>query len=116
MIGAHIMDELKSAGLAGLVQGVNLTTGHVALTVAATASDRNAVQAIIDAHDPDDPRPVEIAQAKVDLAASDKQMARFAEDLFDALVFKGILHESDLPNIAIVTVSERKNMRAILKR
>jgi len=111
-IANHFADELKTAGLTGLPFSWG-SDGQFCFGPSITSVQRTAIQAVYEAHNPDDPRPVEIAQAKAGLEASDKRMARFAEDLFDALVAKGILHESDLPYIAIV--SERKNLRAILK-
>ena len=40
-------------------------------------------------------------QAKVDLAASDKEMARIAEDLIEILKAKGIIADSDLTQVVV---------------
>jgi hypothetical protein len=48
------------------------------------------------------------------LAETDAGMARFAEDLFDALKTKGVLTDDDMPAAAVEKVEKRKELRAKL--
>jgi len=111
-IANHFADELKTAGLTGLPFSWG-SDGQFCFGPSITSVQRTAIQAVYEAHNPDDPRPVEIAQAKAGLEASDKRMARFTEDLYDVLMGKGIISENDLLNHTIV--EERKAERAKLK-
>ena len=54
-------------------------------------------------------------QAKAELAASDKEMARIAEDLIDVLKTKGLIIDSDLPQAARDRLAMRKELRAQLR-
>ena len=54
-------------------------------------------------------------QAKAGLDASDKEMARIAEDLISALIAKGVISESDLPTIVIDKLVKRKQLRDAIK-
>lgn len=54
-------------------------------------------------------------QAKVELAASDKDMARVAEDLINALITKGVIDSKDLSGPATDKLAERAELRKALK-
>ena len=56
-----------------------------------------------------------LASAKAELAASDKEMARIAEDLINTLVSKGVIAIKDLPKPAADKLSERAELRKVLK-
>ena len=51
-------------------------------------------------------------QAKVELAATDKEMARIAEDLIQTLISKGVIAESDIPASARDKMDRRAKLRA----
>ena len=54
-------------------------------------------------------------QAKVDLVASDKEMARIAEDLINVLIAKGLMAIDDLPKPVIAKLNDRANLRKVLQ-
>lgn len=54
-------------------------------------------------------------QAKVELAASDKDMARIAEDLINIMVNNGLIKKEDLPNPVIAKLENRANLRKVLQ-
>lgn len=54
-------------------------------------------------------------QAKADLANTDKEMARIAEDLINTLISKGIIAAKDLPKAASDKLVERTELRKALK-
>ena len=54
-------------------------------------------------------------QAKTELAASDKEMARVAEDLTDVLKTKGVITDSELPQAVRDKLAMRKELRAQLR-
>lgn len=54
-------------------------------------------------------------QAKVDLAASDKEMARIAEDLIEILKTKGVIADSDLTQVVVDKLTKRKQLRDAIK-
>ena len=51
-------------------------------------------------------------QAKAELAATDKEMARIAEDLIQTLISKGVIAESDIPAPARDKMDRRAKLRA----
>ena len=64
---------------------------------------------------PYEPPPVDLkAQARLDLAASDGDMARIAEDLIAALIAKGLIAEADLPQPARSKLDRRAELRSKL--
>ena len=64
---------------------------------------------------PYEPQPVDLkAQARLDLAASDGDMARIAEDLIAALIAKGLIAEADLPQSARDKLAKRSELRSKL--
>jgi len=54
-------------------------------------------------------------QAKVELAASDKDMARIAEDLINIMVNNGLIKKEDLPNPVIAKLENRADLRKVLQ-
>lgn len=50
-------------------------------------------------------------EAALALDASDKTMARIAEDVIDALIAKGLVADADLPAAAVAKITERKELR-----
>ncbi|HBC94388.1 MAG TPA: hypothetical protein DCZ10_16185 [Pelotomaculum sp.] len=48
------------------------------------------------------------------LSATDKGMARVAEDLIDLLLLKGTITETDLPEVVRQKLAERKQLRSWL--
>ena len=54
-------------------------------------------------------------QARVDLAATDKDMARGVEDLINALIAKGLMTFDDLPKPVIAKLENRANLRKVLQ-
>ena len=54
-------------------------------------------------------------QAKAELRESDSDMARIAEDIIAALIGKGVLAESDLPQSAHDKMAIRSELRSKLK-
>lgn len=54
-------------------------------------------------------------QAKAELRESDSDMARIAEDLITALISKGVLAESDIPQSAHDKMARRAKLRSALK-
>ena len=50
-----------------------------------------------------------------DLEATDKQMARVAEDIIDLLMQKGIINQVELPAEALAVLVKRKNLRQNLQ-
>ena len=64
-------------------------------------------------YEPPAVNPVEVAKAA--LAESDKDMARIAGDLIDALKTKGLVIDSDLPQAARDRLAMRKELRAQLR-
>lgn len=54
-------------------------------------------------------------QAKAELAASDKDMARIAEDLINIMVNNGLIKKEDLPNPVIAKLENRANLRKVLQ-
>lgn len=65
------------------------------------------------AEPPPPPPPPESSPYEL-LAASDAEMARVVEDIWDALVAKGLLAETDLPQAARDKTAQRKALRARL--
>ena len=64
---------------------------------------------------PYEPPPVDLkAQARSDLAASDGDMARIAEDLIGVLIIKGVISEDDLPQPARSKLDRRAELRSKL--
>lgn len=57
--------------------------------------------------------PKELAMAE--LAATDKDLARIAEDLIGLLVSKGIISATDLPQLVRDKLDNRKELRSKLK-
>ena len=53
-------------------------------------------------------------QARADLAATDKEMARIAEDLIRTLISKGVIAESDIPESARDKMARRAKLRSRL--
>ena len=53
-------------------------------------------------------------QAKAELAASDKEIARIAEDLINVLLNKELISASDFPNSVLLKLNERANLRKLL--
>ena len=53
-------------------------------------------------------------QAKAELAATDKDLARVAEDLIGALIGKGVIAESDIPQPARSKLARRAELRSKL--
>ena len=53
-------------------------------------------------------------QAMVELAASDKEMARIAEDLIQTLISKDLITESDIPQSAHDKMARRAELRSRL--
>ena len=56
----------------------------------------------------------EQAQKVADLQATDKDMARIAEDLIDTLIVKGVITMGDLPQDVRDKLTDRKAKRAAL--
>ena len=54
-------------------------------------------------------------QAKADLAATDKEMARIAEDLIEILKTKGVIADSDLTQVVVDKLTKRKQIRDAVK-
>ena len=54
-------------------------------------------------------------QARADLAATDKEMARIAEDLINTLIAKGFITAQDLPKPAMDKLSDRTALRKTLQ-
>lgn len=54
-------------------------------------------------------------QARAELAASDKEMARIAEDLINIMVNNGLIKKEDLPNPVIAKLENRANLRKVLQ-
>ena len=54
------------------------------------------------------------AQAKAELAATDSEIARVAEDLIQTLISKGVIAESDIPESARDKMARRAKLRARL--
>ena len=54
-------------------------------------------------------------QAMVELAASDKEMARIAEDLINILTSKGVINMADLPAPVASKLSDRAALRKVLQ-
>ena len=64
---------------------------------------------------PYEPPPVDAKeQAKAELAESDSDMARIAEDLIAALIGKGVLAEADIPQSARSKMAKRSELRSKL--
>ena len=64
---------------------------------------------------PYEPQPVDLKeQAKADLVASDKEMARIAEDLINVLLNKGLISTSELPSQVVSKLNDRANLRKLL--
>lgn len=62
-----------------------------------------------------DQTPEEAAQQRMnDMRATDEKMSRIAEDLLDALIAKGVITMSDLPQVAQDIIADRKAKRAAL--
>jgi hypothetical protein len=59
-----------------------------------------------------DPAAAEATKARAELAATDSGMARMAEDIVDALVTKGIIALTDLPQSAQDRINSRAALRA----
>ena len=55
------------------------------------------------------------AQAKAELSATDRDLARVAEDLIDALKTKGVISDSDLPGSVRDKLDHRKELRSKIK-
>lgn len=53
-------------------------------------------------------------QARADLAATDKEMARIAEDLIQTLISKDLITESDIPQSAQDKMARRAKLRSRL--
>ena len=53
-------------------------------------------------------------QARADLAATDKEMARIAEDLIQTLISKDLITESDIPQSAHDKMARRAELRSRL--
>lgn len=53
-------------------------------------------------------------QARADLVATDKEMARIAEDLIQTLISKGVIAESDIPESARDKMARRSELRSKL--
>lgn len=65
---------------------------------------------------PYEPPPVDPKeQAKADLAASDREMARTAEDLISVLIAKGLMAIDDLPKPVIAKLENRAALRKVLQ-
>lgn len=54
-------------------------------------------------------------QAKAELAATDKEMARIAEDLINILTQKGVINMADLPAPVASKLSDRAALRKVLQ-
>lgn len=65
-------------------------------------------------HTPDELTAQEQAQKVAELQATDKNMARIAEDLIDTLTAKGVITMGDLPQDARDKLTDRKAKRAAL--
>ena len=64
---------------------------------------------------PYEPPPVDLkAAARAELAATDSEIARIAEDLITALISKGVLAEADLPQSARSKMAKRSELRSKL--
>ena len=53
-------------------------------------------------------------QARADLAATDKEMARIAEDLINVMLTKDLITESDIPQSAHDKMARRAKLRSRL--
>ena len=65
-------------------------------------------------HTPGELAAQEQAQKVAELQATDKNMARIAEDLIDTLIAKGVITMGDLPQDARDKLTDRKAKRAVL--
>jgi hypothetical protein len=63
---------------------------------------------------PDEVVKIEKAKAKEALACLDKDMARAAEDIYNALIIKNILQESDFPAEVVSKIQDRAALRSKL--
>ena len=64
---------------------------------------------------PYEPPPVDPkAAARAELAATDAGMARIAEDLFNVMLTKGLIAESDIPQPARDKLAQRSELRSKL--
>lgn len=54
-------------------------------------------------------------QARADLAATDKEMARIAEDLINIMINNGVIKNDDLPKPVIAKLENRANLRKVLQ-
>ena len=54
-------------------------------------------------------------QAMADLMATDKEMARIAEDLINTLIAKGVIAAQDLPKPAMSKIFDRAALRKVLQ-
>ena len=54
-------------------------------------------------------------QAKAELASTDREMARIAEDLINTLIAKGIITAQDLPRPAMSKLFDRADLRKVLQ-
>ena len=58
---------------------------------------------------------IELAEKRAELEASDKDMARVAEDVIGALILKGLLSEDDLPPAVKTKLQHRAALRDELR-
>ena len=54
-------------------------------------------------------------QARADLAATDKDLARVTEDLINIMVNNGLIKKEDLPKPVIAKLENRANLRKVLQ-
>lgn len=95
----HDVVEVTDAEYASLLEGQS--AGQVIVP------DANG-RPVLAAPPPPEPSPDEL------LAASDAEMARVVEDIWTALIAKGVLAETDLPQAARDKTAQRKALRARL--
>lgn len=80
-------------------------------------SDKGICGQLWDGEKLSNPLPVvdDSQDAKNEIAASDRRMARFAEDIFDVLKAKGVIKNSDFSAQTVKLMSDRKAMRSRIK-
>jgi hypothetical protein len=107
----EIAKSLELLGLAGEDWGPDWSS-YAALKAGWRGSTACPSEAELIAADP--AAAIAADQAKRDLAATDADMARVGEDLLSALVSKGVIAETDLPQAARDKIAERRTLRSKL--
>lgn len=105
----YIHSKITDAGINTVV-----SVGVVGLEFSpeATEEEKEKAQKIFDEYD-HDKATSEIA-VKSELAKSDSALVRGVDDIFDALIAKGILKEDDFSSNLVAKMKARKEMRAKL--